>query len=610
MRPRRWLRRLLWIGCTLGVLSGLGVLALWWRLHQGPIRIDFLQPRIEEALGKLIAPVSLRLGGTTLNWVGGGRPVEIRATDIEVLNPAGVRLVSFAEVGVGLYSPVLLRGELVPTEVVIRNTHAVLKRNEDGSFELGLGDTAETSERDEPTGDVKEWLDQWLDPKDPDSALARLAEISIVDSRIDVHDRMMGVDWGADRVDISLKRQDRSVKARASFSLEVGDHKSELTADLVYGVSDDVSNEYSRFGGTLNFQRIQPWAFADLMPELAQLSLVRFTLDGQVTFAVANKRLESLDFDLTGGTGELSLPELYSVPVAVRGTRIKGSIEGDLEKIEIERAEVNLRDMQATARLSARRRGDDYRGTLNAGIGKASVRQVGDYWPSGAGAAARAWVVENISAGTVSNIALDMAASVTLGDSTTFDVRSLTSTFDFAGLEIDALSPQPPITGLDGTATMSTERLDFEVRRGGMRGLEITSSKAAITNLAGDGPSGLSLRVAVGGPVDPIAGLLCDRPLELVSRDLLDGLGGQAEFEFELELPLADGADSEATRISANARLRDVVWPESPVPLGNRAISDGDLELTLDDESLDVRGTLKLSGIPARVEFRGKPRRR
>ena len=98
---RRWLRRFLWGAAGLVVLAGLAVSGLRWRLHQGPIRIDFLEPQIEKALDDLVSPVSVKLGGTTLEWVGGGRPVEIQANDVRLLTPDGGELASFAGIGVG-----------------------------------------------------------------------------------------------------------------------------------------------------------------------------------------------------------------------------------------------------------------------------------------------------------------------------------------------------------------------------------------------------------------------------------------------------------------------------------------------------------------------------
>ena len=81
---RPWRRRLLWVAGGLLVAVTVALLAVVWRLRQGPIRIDFLQPRIEQALNELIAAVSVKLGGTTLNWIGGGQTVQIRVTDVRI----------------------------------------------------------------------------------------------------------------------------------------------------------------------------------------------------------------------------------------------------------------------------------------------------------------------------------------------------------------------------------------------------------------------------------------------------------------------------------------------------------------------------------------------
>jgi len=676
-KGRRWLRRLVWTACgVVGVMALLAV-ALVWRLQQGPIGIDFIRPRIEQALDDLLAPMSVRLGETTLTWVGRGRPIEVRTANVRVLTPEGVELAGFSDVGIGLFVPALLDRRVVPTRLVVRRTRVLLMRNEDGSFELGFGDAPERSE-DQPTPGLSTWLDAWAAPEDADALLGRLAKISILDSRVIVHDKMTGVAWGADHVDLGIERRNRTLVADASLKLRVGDRESSVTAKATYrtpsrevsarmeienlvpsalakispalerlGALDtpvsgsvdvtladathlrdariDVEGERGRFEGTvavsddgstfsatLDARQLKPWMFADVLPELEPLSRARFEIDAHVELTVADKSLESLSLIATVGKGTLSIPELYPQPLVLESARIEGSVEGHFERIEIEKLAVELADLQLTGRLSAERRDEGYRGALRADAGDVSLKQVAKYWPAHAGAEAREWVLENIPEGSISGLALDLSAGVGFPDAAGFDLGSLRTTFRFSDLSVEALRPQPPVVGIDGHATLTADRLDFEVYGGQLRDLEIGPSVVAITDLAAGGR--LSLDLAVSGPVDAVATLLSAPPLEIVPRDLLSGLRGNLSGAVGLRIPLSGEIDRNSVHKVAQAQVRNLTWEHAPLPLG-LDVTGGSAELSLDDDAIDVRGRVELNGVQAEIEYRenlagGDPARR
>jgi hypothetical protein len=104
-------------------------------------------------------------------------------------------------------------------------------------------------------------------------------------------------------------------------------------------------------------------------------------------------------------------------------------------------------------------------------------------------------------------------------------------------------------------------------------------------------------------------------PLTLLPADLLAGLRGNASGGVRVEIPLEGEIARGSVHSTADVKLSDVTWTDSPVPLGDRELRDGVLDLYLDDDSLEVRGEIKLGGIPIRVDYRenltsGEPERR
>jgi hypothetical protein len=321
-----------------------------------------------------------------------------------------------------------------------------------------------------------------------------------------------------------------------------------------------------------------------------------------VEFAIADEAVQALSFDVKGGKGELSIPEAYPDALLLDGLEIKGSAKNDLDEIELQRVKVNLADLTVNAHLTVNRQGEGYHGALSAGLDAASVKQVGKYWPPAAGADARTWVVEHITEGAVSAVEFDMTADVTVGESTSFDLGSLTTRFRFAGLRVDPLSPQAAIVEVDGSSILTADRIDFVIQRARMRELEVGSSNVAITNLSGAGPTALSLDLGWNGPLETVTAILSEPPLELVAEDLLKGLQGKVTSTLALGLPLVDEIERESVRASATGQFQDIVWEHGPLPLGLE-ITGGTVDLSLTGDAMDVQGQVELNGVPVRVEL-------
>ena len=210
------------LAITLAVLGGVGLAAIAWRLSQGPVDLAWLTQRLEDTANANGGPTRLSIGSAALAWEGFSkgvdRPLDLRLTDIRVIDPAGRRLINIprAEVSLSMYE--LLFGRVVPRAVTLDTPQLTLIRAADGTLSLDLGSLTETTDTGEPTPTeqatpVADLLAELARPAGDDrvrSANALLGQLHLVrvhDARVAVVDRPLGVTWHAPHAEIDLTRQ-------------------------------------------------------------------------------------------------------------------------------------------------------------------------------------------------------------------------------------------------------------------------------------------------------------------------------------------------------------------------------------------------------------------
>jgi hypothetical protein len=94
------------LAITLAVLGSVGVAAIAWRLSQGPIDLGWLTGRLEDAVNADGGPTRLTIGSAALAWegfrMGVDRPLDLRVTDVRVIDPAGGRRMNIPRAEVSL----------------------------------------------------------------------------------------------------------------------------------------------------------------------------------------------------------------------------------------------------------------------------------------------------------------------------------------------------------------------------------------------------------------------------------------------------------------------------------------------------------------------------
>ena len=137
-RRRMWKRVaqvLAGIAIVVAVLLGGAV----YRLSQGPVSVEFLTPRIIEAVQKQLPPgLTARIADTVIEQESESGNVLLRLRDVEVLGPGGAPVFAAPRAAIGLSGIGLLTGSVTPRSVSMLRPHVTLVE-ENGTLRLQTG---------------------------------------------------------------------------------------------------------------------------------------------------------------------------------------------------------------------------------------------------------------------------------------------------------------------------------------------------------------------------------------------------------------------------------------------------------------------------------------
>jgi hypothetical protein len=651
------------------LLRGAGVLVVLlivvtalacWRLSRGPISLATLIPRAEKALDAVATPNTITLDDFVLTWNGWRNPFDIKAIGVGLRGPDGGEIAQFNELGVDIFLPALLHGQVVPERIEVRGLRLSATRKADGTLDIAFAGSTSSSASSKADGD--KWLEAWLGGK-ADGPLRRLNHFRISDAALRVDDDVLGLSWGGSGLDLDLGRDDKGIDADLQLTVQIGDGQipvkfhgrflrasreiqgrlefsklaPALLAELVpslralgdlknpidgsidvvahkgwkFEVSAfDLTSAYGRVKGSFDAQKssktisgkveihdLQPWLIAGEIGALAPLAAVHVPIDGELSFDIADLRPKSIDFKITAGAGTVEIPAPVSRTQSLAGATIEGRVEG-LDTLDLRRADFDLGE-GVVIELSANASLEDGKlhAQATAGIKAVTLERIATLWPPGIADDVREWIAGHIPSGKVEDISVELELGPT-GD--TIGLRRLDGKFTYGGLRLE-LFPQVPIEQITGSATFNAQKFDFAIAGARLADLEVTKATVIISHLD-DPPTMLDVDAVVSGPVNTALAMVNGEPLDLIDPSIIAAadVGGTATTEIRVVLPLDGPSSGEVETFDVRSTMKAFSW--SKAPLGLKA-TEGELLLHVDAKTLDVRGSSKFNGVPAKIAF-------
>lgn len=622
----------------LALILLLAVAALTWRLSQGPLRLDAVTPYLRDAMTSPEDGLEIRLGGTLLYWESFDEMMDLRVTDVRAVDGAGAVVAAVPELAVTLSPRALLRGEIRLRSVEIIDPHLQLLRTEDGTLRLGLW-SSET-DRDPEAADADDMegtailraMVAGLTGQNDLGVAADLVAVRVAGGQATLIDRQLDAVWIIPEAAVELYRgESGSVGVAASLDVALPGRAGETTHLDLVGDYDSTAQSVD-LGVT--FAGLRPASLAPVSSDLEPLAALDLPLDGTVTLTMGvthTLELQSAGVSLTGGAGTLRLPDPVGLDYAVERLSLSGSVAANLDEIKLDGLRIALRPppaadaaqetddpegeapppaiLTAATRIAERPGAEaGFEGQLHLTAEAVPVDALAQWWPEGVAPNPRSWILANLSKGRLTEGQWDIGLAGPVVDR--LEPTSVEGQAHVEGVTVRYMPEMPPVEAVDADLSFGMTRVDIAPRAGGVYGLRVTGGDIALTELDHPTTPRAAIDLRIDGPLTDALRLIDNPPLRYASRLGLDpgDARGAADTRLRMAFPLINDLRLDSLEILAEGEARDVTLTGA---VFGRDLTQGNLSLTVDTETLEAKGQALVAGVPAgfawREVFSGDP---
>ncbi|CAN5136541.1 DUF3971 domain-containing protein [soil metagenome] len=308
--------------------------AVFWRLTQGPISLNFVRENIQAEINASLGGMSVKLGGVVIERDAKTGVPHLRLRNVELADQSGEIIARAPRAAVAIDGSALLRGSVVAKQIDLIGPRILVKRNIRGEFELGFGlpagqaegngETANSGKADMEQaelplapevrgGTLLDFLSGKL-PGEPsaNASIASLDAVVVTDAAIQLLDEVNGSVWNIPKASLAFKRMPFGFAFFSEASVASGDRPWHT----------ELSASYRRDTGTFSVSaRIFDLVIADLADEvfaLSKLAQVKLPLSGHAEFEITeNAQIVKASAELSAAAGQVGFPGYISAPIIV-----------------------------------------------------------------------------------------------------------------------------------------------------------------------------------------------------------------------------------------------------------------------------------------------------
>ena len=566
------------------IVLGTGVLVLvvagglFWRLSQGPLDVTAVTRRVLPLVDPDITAGQVTLA---LDQGGGERVLRVSVTDAARAAAGGRPADTIHDATVALPFTALLSGQVAPEDVVASGV--LLHGRRTGSGKPGGGD--------------------------PLHLLSRLNHVALSDVRLVVADGALGQSWQVGVTTAALDRQgDGSLAGSLAGTASVAGMSVAFTAMAQSAAAA------SRLHVALS--PVSPAALGRAIPSLAALQALDAAVAVQADASFgADMALAHATLHAEAGPGVAKLPAQGGGVSPAKFDSIVLDADGTPAHAAVQALRVVLPSPSGAPPSSlvlsgtADRAGGRFQARLAATLDHAAFADLPVLWPPGVGGHARAWLTENLTAGTAHDgqIAFALAGSEDGGD-----IDLTEGSGSVTGDDVTAwwLRPVPPLEHGHAVVTwQNPDTVQIAVAVAKQAALAISGGSIRITGLTGQDQVA-AINTNIAGPLGTLFTLLRHPRLKLLSAHPvpITAPSGAVTAHLTVQLPLDSKVSVDQVAIHASGQLANT---HLGAIAAGRDLDRGQLAFDVTNDGLKVDGTAQLDHIPGKLavemDFRAGP---
>jgi len=598
---RRAHRCLVWLGSFAAALILVITVGLW-RLMQGPVELDRLTPYVEEALNRSIDGLQIAISGVRFAIDRDHRQFDLRLRGVHLSRPDGEPVAAFSEMSASFSLSSLLRGNLVPTRLVVE--HPVLRfiRDQQGKVGIRFGDQS----TGEPSLGL-EILEQAVGAPKPQASLGLMRRVVVRDATLILDDKRTGRHWQADRVDATAERDAEGLAGDLSMALAVGTRAPELHARYRYSSSGETLDLALEIGA------LEPSALAALSPELAPLAAVNFPVSGTLETRLKLGRLttEGARLDLGFGAGSFKSELLPGGELALRQGELHAIYAPEIGQLRLAKLDLdfgggsvltvkgNLESVTPGLIAGTDPAPSHIPGKFGIVLADVPVAKFATLWPPALSRGGRRWVLANVHDGVLDHAAvqLDLEVDPTARSA---DIVSARGSMRYHDLTINYFSGLAPARKVSGTATLVDKRLEFTPTGGSVKSVQITGGSLDISNL-GAPVEWQTIDLTMAGPIRDVLEVIDVKPLRYAHDIGVDPahVAGRTGFNLHFRFPLLRSLKFDDIEYGIKASMTDTAIANAAM---DRDLSNGSFMLEIGRSGVHLKGNARFDDIPITID--------
>lgn len=569
-----------------------------WRLSAGPVSLGFLSPYLAEAFESQDLSYRVEFSDTILTWAGWDRSLDIRVRDVKVKDADGALLGTVPELSLGLSGLQLLRGRVSPTVIELLRPRVFVHRGRDGTISFGFGAAKVSGPSDPAFGGL---IGGVVAPRDPDKPLGLLREVSVRGADVTLEDESLGLIVQAPKADVVLKRDPRGILGQIKMVVRIGDIELPISGDAMF------DHESQTIESRLHVAGLSPARLAAVVPQLDDLKSIDLPLSGEIDVALdAQGHIGRANFDLSSAGGRLGVPGVTVETLDVSTAQARGEISADRSRVRIDDLFLDFGgpSLSFAGLIADTPNGAGLNGQLT--LLDLPFDRFSRYWPIGLAPGGREWIIANASRGVMRRLTADLKLPPGRLTPDGFDhlrPGELAVNYEFTGVTLNYMDTLPKVTGVDGEGRTDGLTMTVDMRDGLIGEIHAPTGTAQMADMVTARPS-MTVLVELEGDARDALGLLDSPRFRYVEKVGLkpSQVSGRVHAQMGAQFPLLKRLKPEEIRLSADAAIEALAVDGL---FSTFKASEGALRVTLDSASgMDVNGTMKLEGVPAKVAWR------
>ena len=566
-----------------------------WQLNRGPIKLSFLSPYIEDSLSTRENGFIVNLEETYIFWNGRKRTLNLRVIGLNILDVENKVAANLPELSVKLSLRAMLRGIIAPTQLELISPSFTVIRTSEGKTFFGVEKVS--TDTVSSLNNIEVFAELFKNPEIyPFSRF--LKRVIVSDAQIKVLDNKNMRIFQFEQTDVELERNENSIRTQGSLVLKTDNklNKFDFTGFQNY-------LDY-KIQMVVAFEKLLPKTLVNLDQRLGFLNRYSLPLSGLMEFTLSPKFLiEKTAFNFEGGEGTIIIPELLSNSLSINSLRIKGGVNSSFNEIKLDEVFIDAGIVDINLSGNLIKKNDKISFKVRSDFSKLSVNNISRIWPANILSNARNWVTENIKDGYLDNASMVINGVTNIGNLDEIIFQNIFGAFNVHNTSIHYLKPMVPLSNVSGKGEFNNTGIVIDIEKGSIGNLSLSSGKLSIKKSSNSTVNDLAhIEATITGPARDALLLLDSNPLNFISPLGVNPYisSGEQDVRVVFDFPLIQDLKIDMVNVTANAKLKNF---NAFIGSLNSNFTGGDLDLTLNSNSLVVTGKGSLLGVPVKLKW-------